>query len=71
MLQQTRFSSILATKMCDIAVKTAAVVLAVCMCGCTIGRLHMSLVDLNKADASACEDAPPKPAAQLNFQWDF
>lgn len=71
MLQQTRFSSILATKMRDIAVKTAAVVLAMCMCGCTIGRLHMSLVDLNKAKASACEDAPPKPAAQLNFQWDF
>lgn len=39
--------------------------------GCTIGRLHATLVDMNKVKSSSFEEAPPKPAAQVNIQWDF
>lgn len=54
------------------AIKTAVwLAVALAATGCTIGRLHATLVDMNKVKSSSFEEAPPKPAAQVNIQWDF
>ena len=44
--------------------------------GCTVGRLHASLMDMNNAEdqrftSEDGEDLPPKTAAQLMLQWRF
>lgn len=39
--------------------------------GCTIGRLHVDVIDMNTTKTSAFEEAPTKPAAQVDFKWDF
>ena len=58
--------------MVDAVLKTAIwLAVALVVAGCTIGRLHASFIDMNKVETQVLEDAPPKPAAQLNFQWDF
>ena len=49
----------------------AIAAIASAFAGCIVGRLHATLVDMNKVKSSSFEETPPKPAAQLNFQWDF
>ena len=39
--------------------------------GCTIGRLHVDVIDMNNVETSVFDEAPTKPAAQADFKWDF
>ena len=54
------------------AIKTAVwLVVALTAAGCTIGRLHVDVIDMNEVETPAFDEAPTKPAAQIDFKWDF
>lgn len=58
--------------MVDAVLKTAVwLAVALVATGCSIGRLHVDVIDMNDVETPTFEEAPSKPAAQLNFQWDF
>lgn len=44
---------------------------ALAAAGCTIGRLHADVIDMNNVETSVFDEAPTKPAAQADFKWDF
>lgn len=53
-------------------IKTAIwLAVALAAAGCTIGRLHVDVIDMNDLETSAFDEAPTKPAAQIDFRWDF
>ena len=53
-------------------IKTAIwLAVALAAVGCTIGRLHVDVIDMNEVETSAFDEAPTKPAAQIDFKWDF
>ena len=49
----------------------AIAVVASTSVGCTIGRLHVDVIDMNDVETPAFDEAPTKPAAQVDFKWDF
>lgn len=54
------------------AIKTAIwLAAALAAAGCTIGRLHVDVIDMNNVKTSVFDEAPTKPAAQADFKWDF
>jgi hypothetical protein len=46
-------------------------VAALAAAGCTIGRLHVDVIDMNDIETLTFDEAPTKPAAQADFKWDF
>ena len=53
-------------------IKTAIwLAVALAAAGCTIGKLHVDVIDMNEVETSAFDEAPTKPAAQIDFRWDF
>ena len=54
------------------AIKTAVwLAAALAAAGCTIDRLHVDVIDMNEVETSVFDEAPTKPAAQVDFKWDF
>ena len=52
--------------------KTAIwLVVALAAAGCTIGRLHVDVIDMNDIETLTFDEAPTKPAAQVDCKWDF
>ena len=49
----------------------AIVAIASASASCTIGRLHVDVIDMNNIETPAFDEAPTKPAAQVDFKWDF